>query len=566
MDSCVKRKKFTKECFQNECDGTMYYLKDTVLATLSSCYNQYKVNGTCGRKECWETFSSYQAALKTCNCYHTYQLDGIPTDTTKSCQDRKDFYDGLSNLCTEMPSHTTLIITIVLSTGGLLSVAAVMYFGQKHAVNYGRELKKSGRIGSILKYIDWDKITPLGAAAFALGRNRNPDNLQDKEIVLKIRFNLLGGCFGVQCQHVVLKIFSESQSEQQGVEMGIINSISDKEKAKECNIISVYGPTKEKDNNDLISFLETLIKKSTKCAPLRDVIKRSYLGGDQDQNMEIPRCKYIMMNHCNELSLTKFIGSNRLTLDLIKHLCKNLAEALNYLHEINKPTIVHCDIKPDNIFVKSRNKKTSFILGDFGFAEKTEGKVFRLRGSTPSYVPPEWYLDQKDNKGTIELKNECASELQKRVFSERAVVNKHKTYCKIDIYAYGLIIWLALYSEVEPWTEKSSDDYKNYKKEQTDQNNRISKEKFLRDLFNDPNKFETRPKFEDDHSNANKDFKFLLDLARNCWQSDSRLRPSASNILQMLHDNVLISSRNSRRVVYQVHNSVSAEVQPTVHV
>ena len=209
----------------------------------------------------------------------------------------------------------------------------------------------------------------------------------------------------------------------------------------------------------------------------------------------------------------------------------------------------------------------SFILGDFGFAEKTAGAIFRITGSTPSYLPPEWYLDQKDNNGTIELKNELASELQKRVFSERAVINNDKLYCKIDIYSYGLIIWLALHREVEPWTEKSSDDYKNYKKEQNDQTNyRISKEMFLRNLFNDPNKFETRPKCENDHSNELKDFKFLLDLARRCWQSDSRLRPSASEILKMLHDNVLISSGNSRRVLYQVHNSVSDEVQPPVYV
>ena len=45
-------------------------------------------------------------------------------------------------------------------------------------------MKKSGRIGSILKYIDWDKIVPLGAAraACALQRKRDPDNLQSKEV------------------------------------------------------------------------------------------------------------------------------------------------------------------------------------------------------------------------------------------------------------------------------------------------------------------------------------------------------------------------------------------------
>ena len=63
-------------------------------------------------------------------------------------------------------------------------------------------------------------------------------------------------------------------------------------RAKKCNIITVYGPTIREDNRDLISFLETMIKKSSNCAPLRDVIQKTYLGGDiQDQNMENPRCK-----------------------------------------------------------------------------------------------------------------------------------------------------------------------------------------------------------------------------------------------------------------------------------
>ena len=49
------------------------------------------------------------------------------------------------------------------------------------------------------------------------------------QILLRVQFSLLGG-FGIQSQHFVLKIFSESQSEQQGIELGIFNSISDKEK------------------------------------------------------------------------------------------------------------------------------------------------------------------------------------------------------------------------------------------------------------------------------------------------------------------------------------------------
>jgi hypothetical protein len=47
------------------------------------------------------------------------------------------------------------------------------------------------------------------------------------QILVKVRFSVLGGTL-VRPQHVVLKIFSDCQSEQQGVELGIINSITDK--------------------------------------------------------------------------------------------------------------------------------------------------------------------------------------------------------------------------------------------------------------------------------------------------------------------------------------------------
>ena len=206
--------------------------------------------------------------------------------------------------------------------------------------------------------------------------------------------------------------------------------------------------------------------------------------------------------------------------------------------QVNEPTIVHCDVKPDNIFVKSR-KKTSFILGDFGFAERYENQTFTLRGSTPSYVPPEWYLGHLDTQISdtadpleLQLRNDRVSELQKRLFRERS-----ERPCKIDIYSYGLIIWLALHNKTEPWTEESSSDWKQYlhdhNQNQNNHRKRSSKEIFLRNLFNDPDKFGTRPTCQEDTVlNNNPESKMLFELAKDCWQVDSGLRPSSSEILQ----------------------------------
>jgi hypothetical protein len=45
-------------------------------------------------------------------------------------------------------------------------------------------VKRSGKLGRLIRYIDWDKVKPLGAAAVVLqgGGARNPDVLHNKEV------------------------------------------------------------------------------------------------------------------------------------------------------------------------------------------------------------------------------------------------------------------------------------------------------------------------------------------------------------------------------------------------
>ena len=42
-----------------------------------------------------------------------------------------------------------------------------------------------------------------------------------------------------------------------------------------------------------------------------------------------------MMNHCNELSLSKFMSRQKsLPLDVVLQLCRDIATALHFLHEV----------------------------------------------------------------------------------------------------------------------------------------------------------------------------------------------------------------------------------------
>lgn len=58
------------------------------------------------------------------------------------------------------------------------------------------------------------------------------------------------------------------------------------------------------------------------------------------------------------------------------------------LHELHKNGIIHCDIKPSNIFCG--NNDESVIIGDFGLCEfaNSDGKFIDVARGTPEYSPP----------------------------------------------------------------------------------------------------------------------------------------------------------------------------------
>ncbi|BFZ14462.1 hypothetical protein BsWGS_17501 [Bradybaena similaris] len=64
----------------------------------------------------------------------------------------------------------------------------------------------------------------------------------------------------------------------------------------------------------------------------------------------------------------------------------NLVSALQYLHALS---IVHRDVKPENILIKQHEDGTkSLKLGDFGLAAEVRGHLYAVCG-TPTYVAPE---------------------------------------------------------------------------------------------------------------------------------------------------------------------------------
>ena len=73
----------------------------------------------------------------------------------------------------------------------------------------------------------------------------------------------------------------------------------------------------------------------------------------------------------------------RLSLDLQQYICKQICEALKYMHQVD--LMAHGDIKGDNVMITDDYR---MILIDFGFSEPVEETVQHFTG-TPSYNGPE---------------------------------------------------------------------------------------------------------------------------------------------------------------------------------
>ena len=116
---------------------------------------------------------------------------------------------------------------------------------------------------------------------------------------------------------------------------------------------------------------------------------------------------YLILEFCENRDLSELVKKKaRLTEIEVQYYIRNLIEALKYLHE--KTNIVHCDLKPGNIFLTD---KLEVKLGDFGLAKKiTSDNTPSNNGGTIYYMAPE------------SLKN-------------------NKCSYKVDIWAIGIIIY-----------------------------------------------------------------------------------------------------------------------------
>ena len=124
---------------------------------------------------------------------------------------------------------------------------------------------------------------------------------------------------------------------------------------------------------------------------------------------------YLILDYCENKDLSTLVKKRkRLTEIEVQYYIWNLIDALQYLHY--KKRIVHCDLKPGNIFLTD---KLEVKLGDFGLAKRiTLDFTPTNNGGTAYYMAPE----------SFEINKKCS-------FS-------------IDIWAVGIIMYNLLTGKV----------------------------------------------------------------------------------------------------------------------
>jgi len=105
---------------------------------------------------------------------------------------------------------------------------------------------------------------------------------------------------------------------------------------------------------------------------------------------------YMFMEFCEDGDLDKYVETNKeFSEDVLLSFMQGCADAINYLHNRNPP-VVHRDLKPGNILVKTVNHIPTVKITDLGFSCFVT-KDFSTVCGTPYYMAPEVMPDKDGN-------------------------------------------------------------------------------------------------------------------------------------------------------------------------
>ena len=167
---------------------------------------------------------------------------------------------------------------------------------------------------------------------------------------------------------------------------------------------AAYKVLNEEDNNYYV--IKKILLKSAKENEINEVKNEAkILSNLQSENI----VKYydsftdndsfnIIMEYCDGLDLRKFIDDHKKSNELIKKniILHIISGICNGLKEIHDKTLIHRDLKPDNIFLKA---DLTVKIGDFGLTKqlKDANEYAKTQAGTMLYMAPEIIKGEKYN-------------------------------------------------------------------------------------------------------------------------------------------------------------------------
>eukprot|EP01025_Chloroclados_australasicus_P061801 TRINITY_DN811_c0_g2_i4.p1 TRINITY_DN811_c0_g2~~TRINITY_DN811_c0_g2_i4.p1 ORF type:complete len:366 (-),score=17.40 TRINITY_DN811_c0_g2_i4:691-1788(-) len=194
----------------------------------------------------------------------------------------------------------------------------------------------------------------------------------------------------------------------------------------------------------------------------------------------------ILMEYMDRGSLDVYIHKNSSPIKLINYfkILKSICKALAYLH----PTIVHRDIKPQNVLL---NKKGYVKVADFGLSRFKEATTTLFSSNpvgTPHYVAPE------------------------------VLTGKFKITSQVDVYSLGILMW-EMYTRKRPW--HGNKDYQIAYLVMTDERPELPKE-----------------------CPAN-----LCQMIRRCWAPNPNDRPTSQEVYLWCKDQIQMESKRAQPIL-----------------
>uniref|UniRef100_A0A914Z3E6 receptor protein serine/threonine kinase n=1 Tax=Panagrolaimus superbus TaxID=310955 RepID=A0A914Z3E6_9BILA len=216
-------------------------------------------------------------------------------------------------------------------------------------------------------------------------------------------------------------------------------------------------------------------------------------------------------------NLYEYLSHNDVSNTIAVQLMRSLTNGISYLHtEIRsgysyKPRIVHRDIKPTNILVKSN---LTCIIADFGLAiycyynDISHEAESQIKG-TPRYCSPE------------KLKNTSSSK-------------KFPSMLEQDVYSLSLVLW-----EICQRMDVTFDENEKLPLYKPCFYKEVSENPTVEEMMEILLKNKQRPEFSAEWMDKNKALESCVEIIKEAWHENGSVRPTALKIRNTF-DNAII--------------------------